>query len=37
MAGAIILGVVALFVILGLSFWATRKAYSRKWDEENND
>lgn len=37
MVGAIILGVIALVIILGLTFWVTRKAYSRKWDEENND
>lgn len=37
MVGAIILGVVALFIILGLTFWATKIAYSRKWDEADND
>lgn len=35
MGGAIILGVVAVFIILGLTVWATKKAYSRKWDEED--
>ncbi len=37
MVGAIILGVISLFIILGLTFWATKKAYSRKWDEEDHD
>lgn len=32
--GAIILGVVAITFVCGLTFWATKKAYSRKWDEE---
>lgn len=32
----IIVGVVvSLIVILGLTFWVTKKAYSRKWDEED--
>lgn len=26
--------VVSLVIILGLTFWITKKAYSRKWDEE---
>ncbi len=26
--------VVCLVIILGLTFWITKKAYSRKWDEE---
>lgn len=37
MVGAIILGIIALLVILGLTFWVTKKAYSRKWDEEDHD
>ncbi|MDF2646801.1 MAG: hypothetical protein K0Q73_2606 [Paenibacillus sp.] len=37
MVGAIILGVIALLIIVGLTFWVTKKAYSRKWDEEDND
>jgi hypothetical protein len=35
MVGAIILGVIALAIIVGLTFWVTKKAYSRKWDEED--
>ncbi len=35
MGGAIILGVIALIIKLGLTFWATNKAYSRRWDEED--
>jgi FtsZ-interacting cell division protein ZipA len=34
MVDAIIWGAVALVIILGLTFWVTKKAYSRKWDEE---
>ncbi len=34
MLSAIILGVIALVIIIALTFWATKKAYSRKWDEE---
>jgi len=34
MLSAIILGVIALVIIIVLTFWATKKAYSRKWDEE---
>ncbi|MDQ0891625.1 uncharacterized protein (DUF2062 family) [Paenibacillus sp. V4I9] len=37
MVGAIILGIIALLIIVGLTFWVTKKAYSRKWDEEDND
>ncbi|MDQ0903265.1 uncharacterized protein (DUF2062 family) [Paenibacillus sp. V4I7] len=37
MVGAIILGVIALLIIVGLTFWVTKKAYSRKWDEEDNE
>lgn len=37
MVGAIILGIIALLIIVGLTFWVTKKAYSRKWDEEEND
>ncbi len=37
MVGAVILGVIALLIIVGLTFWVTKKAYSRKWDEEDND
>ncbi|MDQ0872489.1 FtsZ-interacting cell division protein ZipA [Paenibacillus sp. V4I3] len=37
MVGAIILGIIALLIIVGLTFWVTKKAYSCKWDEEDND
>lgn len=37
MVGAIILGIIALLIIVGSTFWVTKKAYSRKWDEEDND
>jgi len=37
MTAAIILGVIALVIILGATFWVTRKAYSRRWDEEEQD
>lgn len=37
MVGAIILGIIALLIIVGLTFWVTKKAYSRKWDEEDKD
>lgn len=37
MAGAIILGIIALIMIIGATFWVTKKAYSRKWDEEDID
>ncbi len=37
MVGAIILGIIALVIIVVLTFWVTKKAYSRKWDEEDND
>ncbi len=37
MVGAVILGIIALLIIVGLTFWVTKKAYSRKWDEEDND
>jgi len=37
MVGAIILGIIALLIIVGLTFWVTKKAYSRKWEEEDND
>lgn len=37
MTSAIIWGVIALVIILGATFWVTRKAYSRRWDEEDQD
>ena len=37
MVCAVILGIIALLLIVGLTFWVTKKAYSRKWDEEDND
>jgi hypothetical protein len=32
--GTIILGIITIIIICGLTFWITKKAYSRKWDEE---
>jgi cytochrome c oxidase assembly factor CtaG len=32
---AIIFGsVISLIIVLGLTFWITKKAYSRKWEED---
>ncbi|UQZ82297.1 hypothetical protein SK3146_01454 [Paenibacillus konkukensis] len=30
----IVLGVIVIAIVCGLTFWVTKKAYSRKWDEE---
>jgi hypothetical protein len=37
MVGALIWGLIALLIISVLTFWVTKKAYSRKWDEEDED
>lgn len=33
MGQAFFWGFVSVMIILGLTFWVTKKAYSRKWDE----
>jgi hypothetical protein len=35
MGSIIFLVIVTLVIILGLTFWITKKAYSRKWDQED--
>jgi len=34
---AITIGVICTVVVLGLTFWVTWKAYSKKWDQEEQD
>lgn len=33
----IILSIITILIVIGLTIWVTKKAYSRKWDEDDND
>ena len=33
----VILSVITIVIVIGLTMWITKKAYSRKWDEEDTD
>ena len=37
MVGAIIGGILAIIIVIGLTIWITKKAYSRKWEEDDTD
>jgi len=31
---AYVIGFIAVIIVCAMTFWVTKKAYSRKWDEE---
>ncbi len=34
MTAAIVFSVISIIIVTVLTFWVTKKAYSKKWDEE---
>jgi hypothetical protein len=35
--GVWIIAALVVFVVMGLTFWVTNKAYSRKWEESDDE
>lgn len=37
MVGSLIVGLLCAAIICGLALWVTNKAYSKKWDQDDQD